>query len=216
MWGTYKLDNFLLGLADYPAREGTKQFAAAQVVTSCNQELRDKKQKEIEEKINQTFNKIKSCNLEIEINQKDQNPGFIQFTVKKYHRIKVGHTTCDKTETETTMEQQTDDRYEEDERGRHLGWKPRTTTKTKTNIIVYPKVEYAEPDRDSIIGGFVVPGINYIDYKNRELLINKTYNKFTFHVKLEPNKTINDVKEQLRGIGYFILDKSNNPTTEAK
>ena len=93
-WGwSDKLHNFLLGLADYPEREATKKCALTNVEKYYKEgRLRVEKRGEVEKEINKTFDKIKSCNLEIEIDDKGQNKGFIQFTVKKYHRIKVGFT----------------------------------------------------------------------------------------------------------------------------
>ena len=93
-WGwSDKMRNFLLGLADYPEREATKTCALTNVEKYYKEgPLRVEKRGEVEKEINKTFDKIKSCNLEIEIDDKGQNKGFIQFTVKKYHRIKVGFT----------------------------------------------------------------------------------------------------------------------------
>jgi len=86
-WGyTNVMGNFLLGLADYPEREETKKCALEKV------ENYDDKKKEVEQKINKTFDKIKSCDLEIEIDNTYDVKKFIRFEVKKYHRIKVGFT----------------------------------------------------------------------------------------------------------------------------
>ena len=92
-WGGDILRNFLLGLADYPERKETKDCALKNVekyYTEEEDKLRAEKIREVENKINKNFDRIKSCDLEIEIDDKKQNKGFIQFTVNKYHRIKVG------------------------------------------------------------------------------------------------------------------------------
>jgi hypothetical protein len=84
------MGNFLLGLADYPEREATKECALEKVKKYYEED--DEEYIEVKQKINKTFNKIKSCDLEIVIDDNYQNKKFIQFTVKKYHRIKVGFT----------------------------------------------------------------------------------------------------------------------------
>ena len=85
MWDTHLMNNFLLGLADYPGREATKECALEEVNN-------DDEKNKVEEEINKTFNKINSCVLEIEIVNTYQNKQFIRFEVKNYHRLKVGFT----------------------------------------------------------------------------------------------------------------------------
>lgn len=192
---------FLMGLADYPGREKTKSFAVNKV-KHCDEQDYDKFITEIESLSEQTFSKIKFCNLEIEL--KPENGG-ITFTVKKYHRMKIGETSCKKT-TITTSEHRVLDMDDGEWNGDVET--VRNTDKQKVGL-VYPKIEFAESNPKGFIG--IGEGIDYIDYEKPYVYRNQKNNLFTFTVK---DKTIEDLKTALKEIKIRLL-ANEEPTTDA-
>lgn len=176
---------FLMGLADGPARHGTTEKALEHARRNCNYGG-DKIIKDMTEKILSNT----TCNLEIELSEKDGN---IVFTVKKYDRLKFDTTSCETYSTAINREK---------------GTRERVTTKVD---IFYPILEFASSNP-------FVGGVDYIDYNSsqkylRDILAkgNKD-NLFRFTVI---GKTIENLKQELKK-KTIMVDRDGNLTTLEK
>jgi hypothetical protein len=195
---THSKNKFLMGLADHPARSKTidkaKEYAGYKSKDHKTCMDPDKALKEIEKKTEHILS-ITTCDLEIELSEQDKN---IVFTVKKYHRMKFGTTTCKNIDSVREYD------------GRN--WRYRTIN---VDIeLFYPYLEFASSK--PFFGG----EIDYIDY---EVEISKIFinifnilkkgqkdNLFTFTVP----GTIEELKQNLKKKSIMVDTEGELTTSE--
>jgi hypothetical protein len=191
-YNIYSIGKFLMGLADGLARRKTIERAKKYTEINCPTAL---------PKITELSNKILSsttCQLDIELSEKDGN---IEFTVKKYHRMKFGTITCVETKEVMDCKWDSEDQTEYD-------CKPKEITVTTEIKPFYPILDFDTSDPLS--------GIDYIDYETTtsksSIILKKGQkpNLFTFTVK---GKTIDDLIKGLTDTKQIMLDEKNEITT---
>jgi hypothetical protein len=188
----HSIHKFLMGLADGLTRRETIARAEKYAKINCPT---------ASSKISDLSNKILSptiCQLDIELSEKNGN---IEFTVKKYHRMKFGTISCVETKDIQDCKWDPEDQTEYD-------CKPKKTTVTTEIKPFYPILEFDTSDP--------LTGIDYIDYeinskKKSDILKERQKpNLFTFTVK---GKTIDDLKKGLTDTKQIMLDEKNEFTT---
>ena len=191
---THSKNKFLMGLADHPARSKTINKALeyagynSKVSKTCMEP--DKALEEIRKKTEHILSNT-TCKLEIELSEQDEN---IVFTVKRYHRMKIGTTTC-----------------------KNIGWEKaydadgkRRDRRINVDIeLFYPYLDFASSN--PFFGG-----IDYIDYEvaisyNFDILKRKqTDNLFTFTVP----GTIEELKQNLKEKSIMVDTEGELTTSE--
>jgi hypothetical protein len=206
---THSRTNFLVGLADVPAREGVTNWAKNYVNGYCNDndkninfedENNDKVRAEMEKLIDETLLPTKTCDIEIELSE--NKFGGITFTVKNYHRMKIGKIQKDCNHYDRI--EQRENPGVRDSRGNYQVIPIPHITKYEKQYLFYPKLEFdsANPMRGEI---------DYFDYEAMErnddstvIVYGKTNQKSTF---TKANSTIESLKTSLKG-KTIMLDKN--------
>jgi hypothetical protein len=180
---------FLMGLADYPGRERTKQLTLTEVTNGDCGDVYDGPKTKVQKLIDNTFSKVNVCDLEIEL--KEVN-GDITCIVKKYHRMKIGETYC---------------RVKEIESGPGDNYK---VLNVYTKGLFYPKLEFADSNPKGLLG--VGGGVDYMDSITGSVYRNEKNNLFTFTVK---GKTIENLKSELINLKSITAAIEEQKTKEA-
>lgn len=196
---THSRTNFLVGLADEPAREGVTQWANEYVNRYCNDNNpninfndrnNDKVRTEMDRLIDETLLPTKTCDIEIEL---FENNGDITFTVQNYHRMKIRNIQRDCNQY-TKIEEKYNHGIVDENGNSRVTRIPHITT-YKNQYLFYPKLEFASANPD-------IGGIDYFDYEaakrnddSEVTVYDKKDQTFTFTVK---SKTIDDLKKELR------------------
>jgi hypothetical protein len=175
---------FLMGLADYPGRERTKQ-AALEYVRFCRDVYNEAKTN-VQELIDKTFSTVNVCDLEIELKEVNGN---ITCIVKKYHRMKIGETSC-------VYHMHKIDKYG-----------PRTVESNPVDLY-YPRLEFADSN-PRFMG---IGGVDYMDSNTGDVYRKQQNNLFTFTVK---GKTIENLKSELNNLNSIMVINDEDPTTAA-
>ncbi len=186
---------FLMGLADYPGRKKTTELALNGVTNGgCGNEAKTKVQKLIDK----TFSTVNVCDLEIEL--KEEVNGDITCIVKKYHRMKIGETSC--VWKSIVVSDQSDPYVVRDY----------SVLKEYTKDLYYPKLEFADSNPKGILGTGVGGGVDYMDTITGYVYRNEKNNLFTFTVK---GKTIENLKSELINLKSITAAIEEQKTKEA-
>lgn len=195
---THSRTNFLVGLADVPAREGVTEWAKTYVSKYCNDENPEinfydgnnsKVRTEMDKLINETLLPTKKCDIEIEL---FENNGNITFTVKNYHRMKIRNIQKDCNHYDRIGVEYNYGIV--DQNGNHPAIRTPHITTYKDKYLFYPKLEFASAKP-------MYGGIDYFDYEamtrngGNVTVYDKKDQTFTFTVK---NKTIDGLKKDLK------------------
>jgi hypothetical protein len=187
---THSKNEFLLGLADHPARSKTidKALKYASYISSNGQKTCEKPE-EAAKKINEKTKHILSvttCQLEIELSEQNGN---IVFTVTQYHRMKIRTTTCKNTGWERV----------------HFNGKSQYRSINVDIELFYPYLVFASSK--PFLGG-----IDYIDYEGGINILIKAQenNLFTFTVK----DTIENLKQNLKPKSIMVDTQGELTTAE--
>jgi hypothetical protein len=188
----YGRKTFLLGLADEPERDRVKKATEYAINRECNNDnlgIENKSNDKSRSTIvshNELVSQTKKCDLEIKLVEEN---GKINFTVNRYHRMKLGEKRLPCIQYKV-KEEKTQMHIIDDNTGEH----PELENISGTHYDVlysYPILEFASATGDG------TSGINYIDY-NEDLTKTKPLkgiaNKFTFTT----NGTIIELKKKLK------------------
>jgi hypothetical protein len=185
---------FLMGLADYPGRKKTTELALDEVTNGGCGDVHDEAKTKVKKLIDKTFSTVNVCNLEIEL--KEVN-GDITCIVKKYHRMKIGETSCMWKEIESGP-------------GDVRDWR---VLDVHTKGLYYPKLEIADSNPKGLLG--LGGGVDYMDTITGKVYRDQKNNLFTFTVK---GKTIDGLKSELinlKSITPAIEEQKNKEAAEA-
>lgn len=205
----YGRKTFLLGLADEPERDRVKKATEYAINRECNNNnlgIENEKNDESLSTIvshNEVVSQTKKCDLEIKLVEEN---GKINFTVNKYHRMKLGEKRLPcfqyKVEEETQMHIIVENTREHPVRKNISG--------THYDVLYsYPILEFASATGDG------TSGINYIDY-NEDLKGTKPLKGIANNFTFTTDDTIIGLKEKLKlkEQQSIMLDDKGQFTTE--
>ena len=195
---THSRTNFLVGLADEPAREGVTNWATFYVNKKCNDKepnIQDYQNEQVradmDRLINETLSSNKKCDIEIELSE---NNSTITFTVKNYHRMKIGDTTKKCNNYKTTYERG----YTKiDYYGNDIIRKRIDRTMIEPTLF-YPKLEFASAN----------PAFGGIDYFDYEAMNRKDDSKVTVYDQNEQISTFTKAKSTIESLKTSLKEKT--------